>query len=136
MIVDTSALLAVLLREPEAPAFAERMAAAEEGMRMSAASYLEASLIIDRAADAVRRAMLDQFLEEFGIAIEPVTVEQVRMARHAFREFGKGNHPAALNFGDCLTYALTRAKREPLLFKGNDFSRTDLTPAIATQPTP
>ena len=133
MILDTSALLAVLLREPEAEAFAARMAGAEEGVRMSAASYLEASMIIDRSADAIRRAMLDQFLEEFGIEIEPVTVEQARAARHAFREFGKGVHPAGLNFGDCFTYALTRAKREPLLFKGNDFSRTDLTPAIATQ---
>jgi ribonuclease VapC len=103
---------------------------------MSAASYLEASIIIYRSADAVRRAMLDQFLEEFGIEIEPVTVEQVRMARHAFREFGQGNHPASLNFGDCLTYALTRAKREPLLFKGKGFSQTDLTPAIGIQQAP
>ncbi len=126
MILDTSALLAILLNEPEAPSFASRIEDASEGVRMSAASYLEASIIIDRSSDAVRRAMLDTFIAEFEISIEPVTPEQAKIARQAFREFGKGNHPAALNFGDCLTYALAQVRREPVLFKGNDFSRTDL----------
>ena len=95
---------------------------------MSAASYFEASIIIDRYGDAVRRTMLDTFLEQFEIVIEPVSVEQAKVARQAFREFGKGNHPG-LNYGECFTYALARTRRERLLFKRNDFSRTDLIPA-------
>lgn len=129
MILDTSALLAILLKEPEAAQFAASIEHSADEVRMSAASYFEASIIIDRYGDAVRRAMLDTFLEQFEIKIEPVTVEQAKVARQAFREFGKGNHPAGLNFGDCFTYALARTRRERLLFKGNDFLRTDLIPA-------
>jgi ribonuclease VapC len=129
MIVDTSALLAVLLREPEAASFAAAIESAEAS-RLSVASYLEAAIFVDRHGDEVRRAMLDTFLEEFSIQLEPVTVEQVRVARQAFQWFGKGIHPAALNFGDCFTYALAKVTREPVLFKGNDFSRTDLVPAV------
>ena len=129
MILDTSALLAILFNEPEAARFAARIEEASEGVYLSVASYLEAAMVIDRSADAVRRALLDTFLAEFEISLEPVTPEQAKLARQAFREFGRGNHPAALNFGDCLTYALAQVRREPLLFKGNDFSRTDLLPA-------
>jgi ribonuclease VapC len=129
VILDTSALLAVLLREPEAPAFAHAIETAEV-VRMSVAGYLEAAIFVDRRGDEVRRALLDTFIEEFGIVLEPVTIEQIRVARQAFRSFGKGMHPAGLNYGDCFTYALARAVREPVLFKGSDFSQTDLTPAI------
>jgi ribonuclease VapC len=129
MILDTSALMAVLLQEPEAPRFAKAIAEADP-VRLSVASYLEASIVIDRYGDAVRRAMLDRFLVEFSVQLEPVTVEQARLARLAFRAFGKGVHPAGLNFGDCFTYALATAFNEPLLFKGDDFSKTDLVPAI------
>lgn len=129
MIVDTSALLAILLREPEAASFAAAMESAST-LRLSVASYLEAAIFVDRNGDQVRRAMLDTFLEEFSIRLEPITVEQARVARQAFQWFGKGLHPAALNFGDCFTYALAKVTREPVLFKGRDFSRTDLVAAI------
>lgn len=129
MILDTSALLAILLREPEAAAFAKAIENADT-VCISVAGYLEAAIFVDRHGDEVRRAMLDTFLEEFSIRLEPVTVQQIRLARQAFRAFGKGVHPAGLNFGDCFTYALAKALREPVLFKGADFSRTDLVPAI------
>jgi ribonuclease VapC len=129
MILDTSALLAILLREPEAASFAAALETAET-VRLSAASYLEAAIFVDRHGDEVRRALLDTFLEEFSIRLEPITVEQARIARQAFQWFGKGLHPAALNFGDCFTYALAKAMREPVLFKGQDFNRTDLVAAL------
>jgi ribonuclease VapC len=129
MILDTSALLAILLREAEAAGFAKAIEDADS-VCMSVAGYLEAAIFVDRHGDEVRRAMLDTFLEEFSIRLEPVTVQQIRLARQAFRSFGKGIHPAGLNFGDCFTYALAKALREPVLFKGTDFSQTDLVPAI------
>jgi ribonuclease VapC len=133
MIVDTSALLAILLNEPDAAKIAEAMESADT-LRISVASYLEAAIFVDRNGDEVRRALLDTFLEEFSIQLEPVTVEQARVARQAFLWFGKGRHPAGLNFGDCFTYALAKVTREPLLFKGQDFARTDLTSAISGEP--
>lgn len=129
MILDTSALLAILLRETEAATFARAIEDADS-VCMSVAGYLEAAIFVDRHGDEVRRAMLDTFLEEFSIRLEPVTVQQIRLARQAFRAFGKGIHPAGLNFGDCFTYALAKALREPVLFKGTDFSQTDLLPAV------
>jgi ribonuclease VapC len=125
MILDTSALLAILLREPEAERFAISIENAAV-VRLSAASYVEAAIYVDRNADEIRRAMLDTFLAEFSIRIEPVTAEQALLARQAFVLFGKGRHKAGLNFGDCFTYALARATREPVLFKGGDFGHTDL----------
>jgi ribonuclease VapC len=133
MIVDTSALLAILLNEPDAAQIAEAMESADT-LRISVASYLEAAIFVDRNGDEVRRALLDTFLQEFSIQLEPVTVEQARVARQAFLWFGKGRHPAGLNFGDCFTYALAKVTREPLLFKGQDFARTDLTSAISGEP--
>jgi len=125
MIIDTSALLAILLVEPEASRFASAIENARV-VRFSAASYFEAAVYIDRNGDEVRRAMLDTFLAQFSIQIEPVTAEQALLARQAFVLFGKGRHKAGLNFGDCFSYALARAYREPLLFKGGDFGHTDL----------
>lgn len=125
MILDTSALLAVLLNEPEAARFASAIQSASV-VRISAASYVEAAIFVDRNGDEVRRAMLDTFLAEFSIHIAPVTAEQAFLARQAFVLFGKGRHKARLNFGDCFSYALARVYREPLLFKGDDFGYTDL----------
>ncbi len=130
MILDTSALLALLLREPESDEFA-RLIEEAPVTRLSAATYLEAAMFVESRGDPVCRAMLDSFLVEFDVRVEPVTFEQARQAREAFRMFGKGMHPARLNFGDCFSYALAKAFREDLLFKGSDFSQTDLRPATA-----
>jgi ribonuclease VapC len=128
LILDTSALLAILLCEPEAEVFASSIESAAE-VRISAANYVEAAIYVDRNGDAARRAMLDTFLAEFSIRIEPVTAEQAHLARQAFVLFGKSRHKASLNFGDCFSYALAKACREPLLFKGGDFGYTDIEPA-------
>jgi ribonuclease VapC len=125
LILDTSALLAVLICEPEEPWFTQLIANSEV-VRLSAASYLEAAIFVETNGDAARRAMLDTYLRDFSIRIEPVTVEQAMLARQAFVLFGKGRHKARLDFGDCFTYALAKAFREPLLFKGGDFGLTDL----------
>ena len=86
----------------------------------------EAAIYVERNGDEIRRAMLDTFIQEFSIRIEPVTAEQAMLARQGFALFGKGRHKAGLNFGDCFSYALAKQMGEPLLFKGNDFSRTDV----------
>ena len=125
MILDTSALLAILLREPDAEQFAAALETADT-VRMSVASYVEAAIYVDRNEDRVRRAMLDTFVKDFAIQLEPVTVEQAFLARQAFVLFGKGRHKAGLNFGDCFSYALAKAFSEPLLYKGEDFVHTDL----------
>jgi len=93
---------------------------------MSAANYLEASINIDSKGDAEASRQLDAFIRHAGIIIENVTMAQVQIARQAYQDFGKGRHPAALNYGDSFAYALARMMDEPLLFKGNDFGRTDI----------
>lgn len=124
MIVDTSALLAVLLREEEAARFETLIAASL--CRMSAANVLEATMVLEgRAGEAAGRA-LDAFLASAEVATAPITLEQLEVARDAWRRYGKGNHPAALNFGDCFAYALASTTGESLLFKGNDFAQTDV----------
>jgi ribonuclease VapC len=125
LIVDTSAVLAVLLEEPEGNRFIDLIAESDV-LRLSAAGYVETAIYVERNGDATRRAMLDTFIAEFGIQIEPVSVEQAMLARQAYVLFGKGRHKAGLNFGDCFTYALAKAFREPLLSKGADFGLTDL----------
>jgi ribonuclease VapC len=133
MIVDTSALVAILRHEPERLPFA-RLLHEAESLRMSAAAYLELSIVIDSRKDAALSREIDELIQRFNIIIEPVTPEQARIAREAYRDYGRGSgHPAHLNFGDCFSYALARAKREPILFKGDDFIHTDLRPA-APQP--
>lgn len=127
MIVDTSAVLAILLGEPEADAFALKIARAEHP-RLSAVSYLEAAIRVDRLNNPVASAALDELLARLGLAIEPVTAEQAYLARAAYRTYGKSFHPAALNLGDCFVYALSKATGEPLLFKGDDFPATDMVP--------
>lgn len=131
MIVDSSVLIAVLKNEPDAALVVTTLATAES-LSLSAANYLEAGIVADRhlkPADAVR---LDELIAEFQIEIVPVTAEHAHLARKACREFGKGNHPAKLNFGDCFAYALAKATGEPLLFKGADFAQTDVARALPT----
>lgn len=126
MIVDTSALVAILRDEADALAIAEAIASAST-RRLSAASYVELGAVIDGVRDPVVSRRLDELLGEAEIEISPVTEEQARIAREAYRDFGRGSgHPAGLNFGDCFSYALARALGEPLLFKGDDFSHTDI----------
>ena len=131
MIVDTSALVAILFDEPDAARYAQAIETAPR-RALSAASYVEAAAVVDRTGDPVVSRRLDDLLTAGSIAVEPVTVEQARLARAAYRDFGKGSgHPAALNFGDCFSYALARERGEPLLFKGDDFAHTDVPAALA-----
>ena len=129
MIVDTSALAAILFREPEAPSFTKIIHDADRCL-ISAGNFLELSIIVETqlGTDALRQC--DMFLRRAAIIVEPFTVEQAHLARQAFHDFGKGRHPAGLNFGDCFAYALARVTGEPLLFKGEDFRKTDIVPAI------
>jgi ribonuclease VapC len=129
MIVDTSALIAILRDERDAMSYAQAIAEAAT-RRISAASYVETAAVIDGSRDPVASRRLDDLLREARFVIEPVTEAQARIAREAYRDFGRGSgHPARLNFGDCFAYALAKAMNEPLLFKGDDFIHTDLTPA-------
>jgi ribonuclease VapC len=130
MILDTSAVIAILKNEPEAQAFSEAIEAAKE-VRISAASYLESNIVVGKFKDPILRARLEEILENPGLLIEPVTFAQAKIAWQAYRDYGKGSgHPANLNFGDCFSYALTRDKREPMLYKGDDFGHTDIQPAL------
>jgi ribonuclease VapC len=127
MIVDTSALLAIFFGEPEAKDFARAIAGAEVS-RMSAANLLEAGIVADNQTDPRTGRQLDALVANFQLRIAPVSEEQVRIARQAYVDFGRGHHPAGLNFGDCFAYALAKATGEPLLFKGDDFAQTDIRP--------
>ena len=124
MIVDPSALLAVLFAESDGQEYADAMLAAPT-CRMSAVGYMEAAIRLDQLVGRVD-GRLDQMIELLGIAIEPVTAEQAGLARLAYRRYGKGNHSVRLNLGDCFSYALAKTAAEPLLFKGDDFSQTDI----------
>ena len=129
MILDTSALIAVLRFEAEAPEFARIIEHAARP-RISAVSYVEAGAVIDGSKDPVASRRFDELIEEAQIAIEPVTEAQARIARQAYRDFGKiSGHPAKLNFGDCFSYALAKSSGEALLFKGGDLRLTDVKPA-------
>jgi ribonuclease VapC len=130
MIVDSSALVAILRREPEGTAFSKLLEATKV-VRVSAATYFETGIVIDSQGNPSASQLLDELIEDSRIQIEPVTVEQAKFARQAYRDYGKGSgHPASLNFGDCFSYALAREKREPILFKGDDFVHTDLRAAV------
>jgi ribonuclease VapC len=129
MIIDSSALIAILRDEPGANVCA---IAIEKNVnrRLSAANFVETALVIDGSRDPIASRRFDDLIREAQIVIEPVTEAQVRIAREAYRDFGKGSgHPAKLNFGDCFAYALARTTGEPLLFKGDDFNHTDIVPA-------
>jgi ribonuclease VapC len=126
VIIDTSALIAILRDEPEAARCA-RAIESSAVRRLSAASFVETAAIIDGSRDPVASRRFDDLIREAQIIIEPVTEVQARIAREAYRDFGKGSgHPARLNFGDCFAYALARVTREALLFKGRDFAHTDV----------
>ena len=125
MIIDSSALVAILTSESDADVLEDALVASP-ARRISAVTYVEASIVMDSPGRPVVSHALDNFLQISQIGIEPVTVQQARLARQAYREFGKGHHRAGLNFGDCFAYALAKEKGEPLLFKGNDFLRTDV----------
>jgi ribonuclease VapC len=126
VIVDTSALIAILRAEPEAVACAEAIELAGV-RRLSAAGYVELGAVIDRAGDTIASRRVEELLTTANIKVEAVTEHHARIAREAFRDFGKGSgHPARLNFGDCFSYALAKATGESLLFKGDDFRRTDV----------
>lgn len=131
MIVDSSALLAILLGEPERDSFLDQLTSAAVA-RVSAVSYVEAAAVVDRRGGPELSRQYDALLAAAEIEIAEVTAEQAQVARAAFRDFGRGSgHPAALNFGDCFSYALAAAMREPLLFKGDDFARTDVRSALS-----
>jgi ribonuclease VapC len=126
MVVDSSVWVAILRNEPEARTLLEKMTNAP-GLHFSAASYVEVGAVVDAARDAIASRRFDELLEMFQVIIEPVTASQARRAREAYRDFGRGSgHRARLNFGDVFSYALATELRMPLLFKGRDFSHTDV----------
>src|SRR6185312_16553788 len=126
MIIDTSAIIAILRDEPKALPCAQAIAQATV-RRVSAVTFVESGVVIDASRDPVATRRFDDFMREAGISVEPVTKVQAQIAKDAYRDFGKGSgHPAQLNFGDCFAYALARETGEPLLFIGDDFVRTDL----------
>lgn len=129
MIVDTSAIVAMLLNEPDGPLFSN-MIQAGRSVKMSAASLIELEVVAQRKRLSDGDT-LDALLAAHVIHIEPVSIAQTAIAREGFRQFGQGSgHPARLNFGDCFAYALAKATGEPLLFKGDDFVHTDIAPAL------
>ena len=131
MIIDTSALVAILRDEPEAKDCALAIER-NPTRRVSAANFVETALVIDGSRDPIASRRFDDLVKEARIVIEPVSEAQARIAREAYRDFGKGSgHPAGLNFGDCFAYALGKTTGEPILFKGDDFRRTDLRSALA-----
>ena len=124
MVVDTSALIAILLQEEDAQTYADAIAAAATAA-LSAASYVELA-IVSFSRGVRGRAELEATLAEAAIDIVPVTLDQARLVAGAYERYGKGRHAAALNLGDCFAYALAQSRGEPLLFKGTDFSLTDV----------
>jgi ribonuclease VapC len=133
MVLDTSAVLAILLGEPEATEFAAAIEAAAPRL-MSAATLLEASIVVEARKGPDGSRDLDLFIYRAGVEIVPVDFEQAEVARLAWRTYGKGRHPAGLNYGDCFAYALAKTRGSALLCKGDDFSRTDL--ALGSTPSP
>jgi ribonuclease VapC len=125
VILDSSAVVAILRAEPEAPAMARAVDRAE-ACAVSAVSYVEAAIVIDSGRDPIASRRFDDFFLEAKIVVESVTPWQAETARQAYRDFGKGRHRAGLNLGDCFAYALAKEKGEALLFKGDDFCHTDV----------
>jgi ribonuclease VapC len=128
MILDTSAIIAVLFNEDDANLYAE-LITQSDSRRMSAATFVETAIVVETQTRTSGSRQLDAFMRRADIAIEPVTEEHAHIARQAFIDFGKGRHAAGLNYGDCFSYALAKATGDPLLFKGKVFSKTDLVAA-------
>jgi ribonuclease VapC len=130
VIVDSSALVAIVRQEADADLFDRALVAARRS-RLSAASYVETSIVVDARRDPTLSRRLDELLRRAGVEIVDLTARQAEIARQAHRDFGRGSgHPAKLNYGDCLAYALAKDADEPLLYKGDDFVHTDLRPAL------
>jgi len=129
MIVDSSAILAILFNEDDAESYARAIADAD-ACRISAANFVEVAIVVEAQTKATGSRQFDAFFRRAGIIIEPVTEEQAHIARQAYTDFGKGRHKAGLNFGDCFAYALAKTTGETLLFKGEDFKKTDVASAI------
>lgn len=132
MVVDTSALVAILLNEPDAEILSATLASSFPRI-ISALSVLEASIVIESKKGEAGLALLDELLSAAQFEVATFDDAQLRIAREAYRRYGKGRHPAGLNFGDCCSYALSRARNDTLLFKGNDFAQTDITPTPLIQ---
>ena len=126
MVIDTSALLAIFLAEPERKQFLDSILQSTTRL-ISAANSLETGIVLEAKRGEAAGREFDLFVVRANLQIVPVDAEQVEIARSAWRRYGKGRHAAALNFGDCFAYALAKQSGEPLLTKGNDFSRTDIT---------
>jgi ribonuclease VapC len=130
MIIDSSALVAILLGEPDTLAIAKTLDSAES-LSISSGTFVELSIVIDKRKIPALSNQIEEIIEQYNILVEPVTPEQARIARQAHRDYGRGSgHRANLNFGDCFSYALARVKREPLLYKGDDFAHTDIRSAM------
>ena len=125
MIVDTSVIIAILKDEQDAGAIGAILSRSRD-CRMSAVSYVEAGAVVDGSRNPVLSRRFDELVRDVEIAVEPVTLNQARIAREAYRDFGRGRHKAGLNLGDCFAYALAKEMDEPLLFKGDDFRHTDV----------
>ncbi len=129
MIVDSSAIIAVVLLEPDEDMILSAMLKAA-ACRISAGTWLETHIVVEQRKHPAVLARFETLLDRLMLDIVPVSVEQAQTARTAYQRFGRGNHPARLNYGDCFAYALAKVTGEPLLFKGDDFSQTDITPAL------
>jgi ribonuclease VapC len=129
MIVDASALLAIVLGEEDGERYYMSLGRAGTSA-VSAVNFVEAAIRADKDRNGSRGELLDELMQRFDVRIASITPEQAAMAREAYRRYGKGRHPARLNLGDCFAYALAKARGEPLLFKGEDFAKTDVEAAI------
>jgi ribonuclease VapC len=129
VIIDSSAVLAIVLREPDGRQYLRAVLGAEP-RRMSVSNWLEATMVVDRRGSARAIDIMEDFIQRAKIELMPVSVAQGTLARRAWRTFGRGIHPARLNYGDCFAYALAKETGEPLLFKGNDFAQTDVQQAL------
>jgi ribonuclease VapC len=133
MIIDTSAIIAILRDEPEAASYARAIVDATD-RRVSAVNFVESAVVIDASRDPIATRQFDEFVREANISIESVNETQAQIARNAYRDFGRGSgHPAKLSFGDCFAYALAKEFGEPLLFKGDDFIHTDIVSALPAE---
>ena len=128
MVIDTSVIVAILLNEPEKVQFLKKLARTPS-RSISSVSYMESGMVLSSYFGATAEQVLDELLFDAGIVTVPVSLTHAKLALEAFRQYGKGRHPAGLNFGDCFSYALAKSSAEPLLFKGGDFARTDISVA-------
>jgi ribonuclease VapC len=129
VIIDSSAVLAIVLREPDGRRYLRAVLTAAP-RRMSVSNWLEATMVVDRRGNPLAIHRLEDFMQGAEIDLMPVSLAQGELARRAWRTYGRGVHPARLNYGDCFAYALAKETREPLLFKGDDFAQTDIEPAL------